>query len=169
LFVAAALGMLSGDLVTGRMLTSRQRRSSAAWLRMWLAVPFLAYVLHPDLPLAALLAGAASVGYAASLAQQEMLVQLTPTALSGQVLGVESAARLTCQGLGALLAGSLAQVIEPAYAIGLFAVGSLAVSIALTPALTRAGARVAGVRRGVERTGAEAGVHLPSRAAARAA
>jgi hypothetical protein len=143
LFVAGALGMLVGDLVVGRVLTSDQRRACAAWLRLWLALPFLAFVIHPEVPVAALLAGMACLGYAASLAQQEILVQLTPRVLSGQVLGLESAARLTCQGVGALLAGSLADLIEPGNAIATLAVGSLVVSAILTPALTRASEHVA--------------------------
>jgi predicted MFS family arabinose efflux permease len=143
LFVAGAMGMLTGDLLMGRVLTRAQRRKSAAWLRLWLALPFVVYVAHPDVPLAALLAGIACVGYAASLAQQEILVQLTPAALSGQVLGVESAARVTCQGLGALLAGGVAELVEPGHAIAGLAIGSLAVSAILTPALTRAAAAAA--------------------------
>jgi hypothetical protein len=140
LFVAGAVGMLSGDLLMGRVLTQAQRRRSAAWLRLWLALPFVVYLAHPDVPLAALLAGVASVGYAATLAQQEILVRLTPTALSGQVLGVDSAARTTCQGLGALLAGGVAEFIDPGLAIAVLAIGSLAVSATLTPALSRAAA-----------------------------
>jgi predicted MFS family arabinose efflux permease len=141
LFVAAAAGMLIGDVVVGRVLNQTQRIASAAWLRWWLALPFVVYVLHPDIVLAALLAGLACLGYGATLAQQELLVRLTPPELSGQVLGAESAARMTCQGLGALLAGALAELIDPARAIALLAVGSLLVSASLTRSLTRAAKR----------------------------
>jgi predicted MFS family arabinose efflux permease len=138
LFVAAALGMLAGDVVMGRVLTSTQRHRCTGWLRMLLAAPFLAFAWHPDVPLAALLTGMACIGYAASLGQQELLVKLTPPSLSGQVLGAEAAARVTCQGLGAVLAGSLAEAMAPAVTMALLALGSLLVSVALTPALLRA-------------------------------
>lgn len=150
LFVAAALGMLAGDVWMGRILTPARRRTSTRWLRMLLAAPFLAFLWHPDVPLAALLTGTACIGYAASLGQQELLVRLTPASLSGQVLGAESAARVTCQGLGALLAGSLAEVVPPGATITLLALGSLLVSAGLTPALARA-----------ERHAATAGVPSP--------
>ena len=138
LFVAAALGMLTGDVLMGRVLTPTQRRICTRWLLILLAAPFLAFVWRPDVPLAALLTGVACVGYAASLGQQELLVKLTAASLSGQVLGAESAARVTCQGLGAVLAGSLAEVLPPAATIAVLALGSLLVSVGLTPALARA-------------------------------
>ena len=132
LFVAGAAGMLVGDVLVGRVLDAAQRRSSARWLRWWLAAPFLFFVFGPGIPVAALLAGCACVGYAATLAQQELLVELTPPDLSGQVLGAESAARATCQGLGALLAGAVAEVIDPGHAIAVLAAVSLLVSASLT-------------------------------------
>lgn len=142
LFVAAAVGMLAGDLAVGRALSPSGRRRAAQWLRLLLAAPFLAFALQPDLRLATLLVTVATVGYAASLAQQEMLVALTPVELSGQVLGVESSVRMTCQGLGALVAGTLADVIDVGQAMAILALCSLVISAALTPALARAAARV---------------------------
>ena len=138
LFVAAALGMLIGDVVTGRLLTPAQRRRCTRWLRILLAAPFLAFLWHPEVTLAALLTGAACIGYAATLGQQELLVRLTPASLSGQVLGAESAARVACQGLGAAAAGGLAEVLAVGPSIALLALASLLVSAALTPALLRA-------------------------------
>lgn len=138
LFVAAAAGMLIGDVMVGRVLNADQRRASARWLRWWLALPFLFFIFGPGTPVAALLAGCACLGYAATLAQQELLVELTPSRLSGQVLGAESAARATCQGLGALLGGAIAEVIDPGYAITLLAAFSMLVCAALTRPLARA-------------------------------
>jgi predicted MFS family arabinose efflux permease len=151
LFVAAAAGMLVGDVMVGRVLDGAQRRAAASWLRWWLAAPFLFFAVHPGTPVAALLAGSACLGYAATLAQQEILVQLTPAHLSGQVLGAESAARATCQGLGALLAGALAEGIDPGVSITVLAGGSLLVSAALTRPLIRAAhPRPAALRHAVE-------------------
>lgn len=142
LFVAAAVGMLCGDLAVGRLLSARGRQRAAQWLRLLLAAPFLLFVLEPSVAVAVLLTTVATVGYAASLAQQELLVALTPPDLSGQVLGVESSARTTCQGLGAILAGLLGDAMGAAGAIAVLALLSLVVSAALTPALGTAAARV---------------------------
>ena len=143
LLVAGAVGMMAGDLVVGRFLGPAARRRSNTPLRLLLAAPFLAFALGPGVPLAAVLVGVATVGYAAGLAQQEWLVTLTPQELRGQVLGVESAARMTGQGLFAALAGALADVVSAGPAMALLAAVSLAVSLALVPGLRRAADRAA--------------------------
>ncbi|SOE01264.1 MFS transporter [Blastococcus haudaquaticus] len=138
LLAAGAVGMMTGDLVVGRFLSPAARRRTSTALRLLLAAPFLAFALDPGLPLAVLLVGIATVGYAASLTQQEWLVALTAPALRGQVLGVESSVRMTLQGVCAVLAGGLADIIPVGVAMSALAATSLVVSLALTPALRRA-------------------------------
>jgi hypothetical protein len=137
LFVPYA-GEQAGWLVVGRFLTAGARRRTSTALRLLLAAPFLAFALDPGIPLAVLLVALATVGYAASLTQQEWLVALTPPALRGQVLGVESSVRMTLQGVCAVLAGGLADVVPVGTAMAALATASLVVSLALTPALRRA-------------------------------
>lgn len=91
-------------------------------------MPFL---LNPALPLAAAAVTLASVGFGASLVQQERLVALTPDELSGHALGLHSAGMLTTQGVAAALAGSLAQLTSPAGAMTAMAVGSAGVTLLL--------------------------------------
>lgn len=140
LLAAGAVGMMTGDLVVGRFLTSAARRRTSTALRLLLAAPFLAFVLDPGIPVAVLLVAVATVGYAASLTQQEWLVALTPPALRGQVLGVESSLRMTLQGICAVLAGGLADVVPVGVAMSALAAASLVVSVMLTPGLRRAAA-----------------------------
>jgi predicted MFS family arabinose efflux permease len=141
LFAAGAAGMFVGDLTVGRFLSPAGRLRAATWLRLLLAVPFLFFVLEPPVPVASALALVACVGYAASIAQQEMLVALTPPELSGQVLGVEGSARMTCQGLGALLAGALADTLDVGLTMTLLAAASVLVSLVLTRPLATAALR----------------------------
>ncbi|SHG32637.1 Predicted arabinose efflux permease, MFS family [Jatrophihabitans endophyticus] len=136
-YAAAALGMMAGDLLVGRVLTAAARRRAATALRLLLAMPFVVFVVHPPVLVAAGLAAVAAVGYGASLVQQEHLVALTPPHLRGQTLGVESSARLSMQGVCALLAGVLADRIGAGVAVGLLAGASVLVSLVLTPALAR--------------------------------
>ena len=140
LLAAGAIGMMTGDLVVGRFLTPETRRRTHSGLRILLAAPFLVFVLDPGIPLAAVLVACATAGYAASLTQQEWLVALTPPALRGQVLGAESSLRMTFQGVCAVLAGGLADVVPTGMAMAALAAASLLVSLALTPALRRAAA-----------------------------
>jgi MFS family permease len=138
LFVASAIGMLVGDVLMGRVFRPQARATASTWLRMLLPAPFLVLLWQPPIAIAVVLVGAASIGYSASLHQQELLVRSTPRNLTGQVLGAESAARVTFQGLAAALAGMLAELMPAATAIAILSVGSLLVSLSLTPALRRA-------------------------------
>jgi hypothetical protein len=76
----------------------------------------------------------ASAGYAATLPLQEHLLELTPDSVRGQVQGVESAGRMTWQGLGAAIAGGLAQVFTTAVTITLLS----AITIGSRPLVVRA-------------------------------
>ncbi|MCF3131021.1 MFS transporter [Streptomyces olivochromogenes] len=134
LFACAALGMLAGDLTVGRLVPDAVRARLATPLLVLLAAPYLLFVLHPAVPVAAACAALASVGFGASLVQQERLMALTPDGLGGHALGLHSAGMLTVQGASAALAGSVAQATSPATAMTVMATASLAVTLALATA-----------------------------------
>ena len=137
LFLAGAAGMLVGDVLVGRVLDAAsagsasggcaggwRRRSSASssarayrWRLSWRAAPA---------------SGTPRRSPSRSCSSS------SPRRPSGQILGAESAARATCQGLGALLAGALAESIDPGHAIAALGVVSLLVTAALTRPLARA-------------------------------
>ncbi|WP_461084819.1 MFS transporter [Streptomyces deserti] len=134
LFACAALGMLAGDVTVGRLVPPRLRPRLGTPLLLLLATPYLAFALQPPLPLAAALATLASVGFGASLAQQERLMTLTPGELAGHALGLHSAGMITMQGVSAVLAGSVAQLTSPATAMTALAVASFGVTLTLAAA-----------------------------------
>lgn len=134
LFACAALGMLAGDVTVGRLLPPAVRRRAATPLLALLAAPYLLFALRPPLAVAACLVALASVGFGASLVQQERLMSLTPPGLSGHALGLHSAGMLTTQGVGAALAGTAAQLTSPAVAMTGTAAASAAVTLALAVA-----------------------------------
>ncbi|MFF8569172.1 MFS transporter [Streptomyces albidoflavus] len=140
LLACSALGMPAGDLLTGRVLPARWRPRLGAPLRLLLAAPYLVFATLPPLPLAVAAVTLASLGFSASLLLQERLLALTPGALGGHALGLHSSGMLACQGLGALLAGGLAQQLTPPAAMALLAAASLAVTLALAPGLRARGA-----------------------------
>ncbi|MFE6092020.1 MFS transporter [Streptomyces massasporeus] len=137
LFACAALGMLAGDVLVGRALPPRLRPRLGFPLLLLLALPYVPFLLNPALPLAAAAVTLASVGFGASLVQQERLVALTPDELSGHALGLHSAGMLTMQGVAAALAGSLAQLTSPARAMTMMAVGSAGATLLLMGAARR--------------------------------
>ncbi|MFY4719061.1 MFS transporter [Streptomyces sp. LaBMicrA B280] len=134
LFACGALGMFAGDVTVGRLLPPGVRHRLATPLLLLLAVPYLAFAAHPPLPLAALCVTLASVGFGASLVQQERLMDLTPGELAGQALGLHSSGMLTMQGVSAAAAGAVAQLTTPATGMALMAAGSAAVTLVLAAA-----------------------------------
>ncbi len=137
LFASAAFGMLVGDVTTGRFLPPALRRRLGIPFLLLLAAPYLLFALHPAVPVAAACAALASVGFSASLIQQERLMSLTPRELTGHALGLHSAGMLTMQGVSAALAGSVAQLTTPGAAMTVMAAGSVAVTLSLAAAGSR--------------------------------
>ncbi|MGW1542224.1 MFS transporter [Streptomyces sp. NPDC002309] len=135
LFACAALGMLVGDTLAGRFLPPRWRERLGAPLRLLLAAPYLVFFLEPGPSVALVAVTLASVGFAASLLLQERLMRLTPDELSGQALGLHSSGMLTLQGVGALLAGTIAELTTPGTAMTVMAAASVAVTLVLAPGL----------------------------------
>ncbi|MEU6274936.1 MFS transporter [Streptomyces populi] len=137
LFACAALGMFAGDVTTGRLLPPGVRARLGIPFLLLLATPYLFFVLRPGAAVAAALAALASIGFGASLIQQERLVALIPDELSGHALGLHTAGMLTMQGVSAALAGVIAQLASPATAMTVMAAASIAVTLGLAPALLR--------------------------------
>jgi hypothetical protein len=135
LFVAAAAGMLAGDLVVGRFVPGPVLDRTITKLQTLLAVPYLLFVLHPGLIVGAAAVFVASFGYAATLGLQQRLVDSTPDGLRGQALGLDGSGRMTFQAVGAAAVGAVAEATGPATAMTAAAVASLAVTALLRPRL----------------------------------
>ncbi|MFF1283295.1 MFS transporter [Streptomyces sp. NPDC058299] len=131
LYACGALGMFLGDMAVGRLVPPSVRRRIATPLRLLLAVPYLCFVLRPAVALSAVAVTVASVGFAASLVLQERLMSLTPDDLAGHALGLHATGMAALQGIGAALAGTLAQLTSPATAMTLMAAGSVTSTVSL--------------------------------------
>ncbi|MFJ3672184.1 MFS transporter [Streptomyces sp. NPDC090106] len=131
LFACAAFGMLAGDVTVGRLLPPRVRAGLATPLLLLLAAPYPVLASRPPLAVGGLLVAVASVGFAASLVQQERLMALTPEELSGHALGLHSTGMLTMQGVGAAVAGSVGQMWSPAVGMAVMGAASVAVTVGL--------------------------------------
>jgi predicted MFS family arabinose efflux permease len=137
LFVAGAAGMLAGDALMGRWAPVHWRRRLITPMYLVLAVPYLIFVFQPDIPAAVVLVAVASAGFSAGLLLQEQLIALTPGEIRGQVLGLHSSGMLIFQGVGAVVAGTIAELVQEGHAMAIMAAISVAVTIALTPGLRR--------------------------------
>jgi MFS family permease len=134
-FAVGAVGMLAGDTVTGRFVPPAWRTRLVVPLRLLLAVPYLVFFLHPATAVAAGAVLVASGGFSASLLLQDRLLALTPERIAGHAQGLQGSGRLAMQGVGAALAGGVAELTSPALAMTLLAAGSVAVTLSLAPGL----------------------------------
>jgi predicted MFS family arabinose efflux permease len=135
LFVAAALGMLLGDLAAGRFLPPEARRRFITPLRFLLTAPYLLFALPLGTPVAAVVAAVASIGFASTLLMQERLFALIGEDVRGQALGLHVAGMKAMQAVGATLAGVTAQYLPAGAAMALMGVASLAATAVLSPGL----------------------------------
>jgi MFS family permease len=139
LFACTAVGMLAGDTLAGRFVSPRWRDRLGPWMRLLLACPYLVFIAHPALAVACAACAVASVGYSATLMLQQRLMALTPDELSGHALGLHLSCMLAMQGVGAALAGTIAEWTSPASGMAVMAATSVAVTLALAPGLRPAG------------------------------
>jgi predicted MFS family arabinose efflux permease len=144
MFAANALGMLAGDTLVGRFVPSSWRARLGPWLRLLLAGPYVVFAFHPALPVVMAATCVASVGYSASLMLQERLMKLTPDELSGHAMGLQSSGMQAMQGVGALVAGLVAQSTSPASGMVVMAAASVVVTLLLARGLRGEPAVIAG-------------------------
>ncbi|WP_034486607.1 MFS transporter [Actinomadura oligospora] len=135
LLAVAAVGMFAGDVFAGRFLRPEWRERLGPYLRLLLAAPYLVFALDPALPVAVAAITIASVGYCATLLLQERLMALTPDDLHGQALGLFSSGMLAMQGVGATIAGAVAQFTGPSAGMAVMAAASVAITLAIAPGL----------------------------------
>ncbi|MBE1537428.1 MFS transporter [Actinomadura algeriensis] len=135
LLALTAVGMLAGDVLTGRFVPRAWRARLAVPLLMLLAVPYLVFALDPAVAVAGVAVLVASIGYGSTLLIQDRLMALTPDEIHGQALGLHSSGMMTMQGVSAALAGTVAEFTSPATAMAALATVSIATTLVLAPGL----------------------------------
>lgn len=113
--------MLAGDAVMGRLVPVAWRPRLITPTRLLLAAPYLLFILTPTVPVAALVVAVASAGFSAGLLLQERLIDLTLTKARGQALGLHSSGMPAMQGVGAVLAGAIAEYLQVGAAMSVMA------------------------------------------------
>jgi hypothetical protein len=145
LLMAAAAGMLTGDLVVGRFVGPARRERWTPWLAALLGVPLLAFAAGPAVPVAAGLFAVAACGFAYHLGLARRFLDAVPPYRRGQAFGLASTGTMTLQGLAVAAAGALGELLAPGTVMALAGAASLTATAALwrtlTPAHRRSGLR----------------------------
>jgi len=147
LLMAAAIGMLSGDLVVGRFVRPDRREALTPWLAALLGVPLLGFVLTPAPALAAALLAAATFGFAYHLGLARRFLIAVPENSRGQAFGLASTGIMTLQGLAVAGAGALGELAVPGVVVAVAGVASLAATVALRHQLAPSRQRHGAARR----------------------
>ncbi|WP_214110916.1 MFS transporter [Acrocarpospora catenulata] len=114
-----AAGMGVGEFVVGRFAGPALRERLTLPLVVLLGLPLLGFLAEPGVAVAAGLAFLAGCGLAYNLGLQRRFIEAVPEESRGQAFGLSGAGLMTCQALGGVLAGGLAELIGTATAIAL--------------------------------------------------
>ena len=131
LLMAAAFGMLIGDLLVGRFVAPARREALTPWLALLLGAPMLAFVARPGLWSAAALLTIATAGFSYQLGLARRFLDAVPESRRGQAFGLLGTGLMAVQGLAAAAGGALTELVTPGIVMALAGVASLAATVTL--------------------------------------
>jgi MFS family permease len=122
---AFAVGMAAGDFVVGRFAAPALRERLSFPLALAVGVPMLGFATRPGLAWCLALAVLTGLCLAYNLGLQRRFVDGVPEDVRGQAFGLLTSGQMTTQGMGAALAGLLAEMVPAHLAIALTGVGGV--------------------------------------------
>lgn len=126
LLVCPAIGMLLGSFTVGRFLRPAVRERLLVPLIVLTGLPLFAFAVD-GLPITvyAVLLVISGSGFAYGLAVQRRFRDAVPDAVRGQAFGLMSTGLMTLQGMGPVLAGTVAEVVPIGVTIALTGVATV--------------------------------------------
>ncbi|GII62048.1 membrane protein [Sphaerisporangium krabiense] len=128
---AFAAGMAAGDFAVGRFAAPALRERLSFPLALALGAPLMGFAARPGLGLCLALAVLAGGCLAYNLGLQRRFVDAVPEETRGQAFGLFTSGQMSGQGLGAALAGALAELVPAHLAIALAGAGATLAALAL--------------------------------------
>ncbi|MEV7964638.1 MFS transporter [Sphaerisporangium sp. NPDC088356] len=128
---AFAAGMAAGDFVVGRFAAPALRERMSFPLALAAGAPMIGFAARPGLAWCLALAVLTGLCLAYNLGLQRRFVDAVPEDERGQAFGLLTSGQMTTQGMGAALAGLLAEMVPAHLAIALTGAGGLLGALAL--------------------------------------
>ncbi|MEU9884927.1 MFS transporter [Sphaerisporangium sp. NPDC051011] len=128
---AFAAGVAIGDFAVGRFAAPGLRERLSFPLAAGLGVPMLGFAAGPGPAWCLALAVLTGSCLAYTLGLQRRFVEAAPEDVRGQAFGLLTSGQMTTQGLGAALAGGLAELVPAHLAIALTGAGGVLAALAL--------------------------------------
>lgn len=112
-------GMITADVVVGRLLRPATRERLTIPLMLTAALPLLAFAVAAPLAVMAGLLVISGSGFAYTLGLQRRFLDAVPQPMLGQGFGLLTTGLMTLQGVGPVLFGAIAEVTGPGHAMAL--------------------------------------------------
>jgi predicted MFS family arabinose efflux permease len=140
LLAALPIGMLVGDLMVGRFVRPTVREQIVTPLVVVLGAPLPFLLARPPLVVVVALLVLSGTGFAYTLGIQRQFLAALPDSRRGQAFTLLSTGLMTLQGLGPILAGTLAEWSGPAVAISVAGLATIATTMLMPRQPTKQGA-----------------------------
>lgn len=139
IYAAVAGGVIVGEVVTARLLPPPARLACVPWLVLGMFVPMLAVVLHPSVPVLALLLAVSGLGWGHDAGLAQAWLAALPAELRGRGLTIAGSGAMLTQAGGFALGGAAADLLAPHLVVAAAGVVGLAAGGGVLLALRRAG------------------------------
>jgi predicted MFS family arabinose efflux permease len=113
LFAAVAGGVILGELVVARLFRPATRLRAMGVLALAIFAPPLVFFARPPIIVAIVLFFLSGLGWSYGLAKSQLLLDALPLELRTRGLSMEQSGAMLTQGIGFVLAGAVAEVLEP--------------------------------------------------------
>jgi MFS family permease len=130
LMAALPLGMLSGELVVGRLLVPRMRERLVVPLTVTMGLAVLCFALEPAQGVATLLLLVTGGAFAYQLGLQRPFLESLPQELHGQAFGLLGSGIMTLQGVTPVMLGAVAGATGMATGLVIGLAGALTLATA---------------------------------------
>ncbi|ACZ91686.1 MFS transporter [Streptosporangium roseum] len=138
--VSFVAGLLMGSMPTGtvvgaflfsRYVNPSKRLRAMGWMAMLTCAPLILCAMEPPLAVVLVLWFLSGIGGAYQLAANAAFVQCVPAERRGLAFGLVQSGLLASQGVGILVGGAAADVLNPAHVVAMAGAAGLSVAAAL--------------------------------------
>ncbi|MER5426602.1 MFS transporter [Streptosporangium roseum] len=138
--VSFVAGLLMGSMPTGtvvgaflfsRYVNPSKRLRAMGWMAMLTCAPLILCAMEPPLAVVLVLWFVSGIGGAYQLAANAAFVQCVPAERRGLAFGLVQSGLLASQGVGILIGGAAADVLNPAHVVAMAGAAGLSVAAAL--------------------------------------
>lgn len=132
-FMALPIGLILGDLVGARMLTTAMQRRAMVPAACLCFLPLLLFAFRPPLALTFAVLVVAGAGFLYGVAMDQLVVETAPAELRSRALAIENSGMMAIQAIGFAVWGGVGELLNARWTVPLAAVCGLVVVARYAP------------------------------------